>query len=150
MTHLKAGDKAPDFNCANEKGEMVSLSDFSGKKLVLYFYPKDNTPGCTIESCNLRDNYHKFLSQGYQVLGVSADSMKKHQNFIKKFELPFPLLADTDTEVCKAYGVWGPKKLFGVNYVGINRTTFIIDEKGIIEKVIDDVDTGNHTAQILG
>jgi peroxiredoxin Q/BCP len=149
MTHLKAGDKAPVFNGVNENGATVSLNDYKGKKLVLYFYPKDNTPGCTAESCNLRDNYHTFLKKGYEVLGVSADTMRKHQNFIKKYNLPFSLLADTDHSICDQYGVWGEKKLFGIQYMGIIRTTFVIDEKGVIEQVIDAVNTGAHSSQII-
>ena len=149
MTKLTVGIKAPVFKGVNEHNEPVSLLDYKGKKLVLYFYPKDNTPGCTIESCNLRDNYNTFLKKGYNVLGVSPDSVKKHQNFIKKFGLPFSLIADTDTTICNLYGVWGDKKLFGVNYKGVNRTTFVIDENGIIEKIIDKVDTADHTDQIL-
>lgn len=149
MTNLKAGDKAPNFTAKNQNGEDVSLADFSGKKLVLYFYPKDNTPGCTAESCNLRDNYNVLLKQGYAVLGVSPDSEKKHQNFIKKFDLPFPLLADTDQTVANAYSVWGEKQMYGRKYMGIFRTTFIIDEKGVIEEVIAKVDTANHIDQIL-
>lgn len=149
MTNLKAGDKAPNFTAKNQNGEEVSLKDFAGKKLVLYFYPKDNTPGCTAESCNLRDNYNTLLKQGYAVLGVSPDSERKHQNFIKKYDLPFPLLADTDQTVANAYGVWGEKQMFGRKYMGIIRTTFIIDEKGKIEEVISKVDTENHTDQIL-
>ena len=149
MTNLKAGDKAPNFTAKNQNGEEVALKDFAGKKLVLYFYPKDNTPGCTAESCNLRDNYNTLLKQGYAVLGVSPDSQRKHQNFIKKYDLPFPLLADTEQEVANAYGVWGEKQMFGRKYMGIIRTTFIIDEKGKIEEVISKVDTENHTDQIL-
>ncbi len=150
MTHLKAGDPAPDFSGLNEKGEQIALRDFSGQKLVLFFYPKDNTPGCTAEACNLRDNYDLLRSKGYALLGVSADSARKHQNFINKFEFPFSLLADTEHVVLKAYGVWGEKQMFGKKYMGVFRTTFIIDEKGVIEEVIGKVDTANHTAQIIG
>jgi len=149
MTHLQEGDKAPDFSGITEKEETVSLSDFKGKKLVLFFYPKDNTPGCTAEACNLRDNYGELKKQGYELLGVSPDSAKKHQNFIKKFEFPFSLLADTDLSTIKAYGIWGLKKFMGKEYEGVHRTTFIIDEKGTIEKVISKVKTKDHTAQIL-
>ena len=120
-----------------------------GKKLVLFFYPKDNTPGCTAEACNLRDNYEALTTAGYALLGVSADSARKHTNFINKFDLPFSLIADTEREVIEAFGVWGPKKFMGREFDGIHRTTFVIDEKGIIEKVIRKVKTGNHTAQIL-
>ena len=149
MTHLKAGDKAPDFSGTDENGNIISLSDFSGKKLILYFYPKDNTPGCTAESCNLRDNYNLMKKQGYEILGVSADSEKKHQNFIAKYDLPFHLLADTDKKVLNAYGVWGPKKFMGRTFDGIHRTTFVIDEKGVIEEVITKVKTKAHAEQIL-
>ena len=146
---LKVGDKAPDFTGVNEKGEQVSLTDFRGKKLVLFFYPKDNTPGCTAEACNLRDNYQDLKDRGYALLGVSPDSSKKHQNFINKFSLPFPLLADTENEVMKAYGAYGQKKMFGKSYMGVLRTTFIINEEGNIEKIIDKVKTKDHTSQIL-
>lgn len=148
-TSLKVGDKAPDFSGTNEKGEAVSLSDFKGKKLVLFFYPKDNTPGCTAEACNLRDNYDTLKEAGFELLGVSPDSERKHQNFIKKFGLPFPLLADTEQETMKAYDVWGPKKFMGKSYIGVHRTTFIIDENSIIEGVIEKVKTKHHTKQIL-
>lgn len=149
MTTLKAGDKAPDFSCADENGNIISLADFKGKKLVLYFYPKDLTPGCTMESCNLRDNYDLMLKQGYDVLGVSADDQKKHQKFIEKHELPFHLLADIDKKVINDYGVWGPKKFMGREFDGIHRTTFVIDEKGVIEEVISKVKTKEHAEQIL-
>lgn len=150
ITTLKAGDKAPNFTGINEKGETISLSDYAGKKLVLYFYPKDMTPGCTMQSCNLRDNYEVLLKQGYEVLGVSADSAARHQKFIDKHELPFSLLADEDHTVLNAYGVWGPKKFMGREFDGIHRTTFIIDENGTIEEVIRKVKTKEHSAQILG
>jgi thioredoxin-dependent peroxiredoxin len=146
---LKPGDKAPAFKSTNEKGETVSLSDYKGKKLVLYFYPKDSTPGCTAESCDLRDNYKLFQKQGYEILGVSADSAKSHVKFINKYALPFSLLADEDLSVIKAYGVWGEKTLFGKKYMGILRTTFVIDEKGKIEKVIEKVDTKEHSKQLI-
>jgi peroxiredoxin Q/BCP len=146
---LKEGDKAPNFKAINEKGESVSLSDFKGKKLVLYFYPKDDTPGCTAEACDLRDNYQSFLAKGYEVLGVSPDSASKHQKFINKHELPFSLLADEDNAVAIAYGTWGEKSMYGKKYMGILRTTFVINEKGKIEKVIEKVDTKNHTAQLI-
>lgn len=149
MTHLKAGDKAPNFKGLNEKGETVSLSDFKGKKLVLFCYPKDNTPNCTEEACNLRDNYEDLKKQGYALIGVSPDSAKKHQNFIKKHGFPFSLIADTEQEILKAYGVWGEKQMFGKKYMGVIRTTFVIDEQGKIEKIIDKVDTENHASQIL-
>lgn len=149
MTTLKAGDPAPEFSGLNEKNTIVKLSDYRGRKLVLYFYPRDNTPGCTVESCNLRDHYRSFIQQGYEVLGVSPDSVKKHQNFIRKFDLPFSLLADTELKICNQYGVWGDKKLFGVSYQGVIRTTFVINESGIIERIIDDVKTSDHANQIL-
>ncbi|MCG3165224.1 MAG: Peroxiredoxin Bcp [Bacteroidia bacterium] len=148
-THLKAGDKAPKFSAKDQDGKGISLKDFAGKKLVLYFYPKDNTPGCTAEACNLRDNYNLLLKKGYAVIGVSANNEKDHKKFIKKFNLPFPLIADTEKEVCNAYGVWGKKKFMGREFMGIVRTTFIISEKGIIEEVIEKVDNENHTSQIL-
>ena len=149
MITLKIGDKAPEFNSVDEQGNTVQLSDFKGKKLVLFFYPKASTPGCTMEACNLRDNYQQFLAKGYAILGVSADSAKRQQNFITKNELPFPLLADEDKSVINAFGVWGPKKFMGREYDGIHRTTFVIDENGIIEDVITKVKTKVHTSQIL-
>lgn len=149
MTTLKIGELAPDFNCENQIGEKVQLSDYQGKKLVLFFYPKASTPGCTVEACNLRDNHSMFISKGYEILGVSADSQKKQQNFINKHELTFPLLADENKEVIDAYKVWGPKKFMGKEYDGIHRTTFVIDENGIIEDVILKVKTKEHSGQIL-
>ncbi|MCF8246045.1 MAG: thioredoxin-dependent thiol peroxidase [Saprospiraceae bacterium] len=149
MTKLKAGDKAPNFKSQDENGNPVSLGDFKGKKLILYFYPADNTPTCTVEACNLRDNFEVLRKAGYHVLGVSPDSEKKHQNFIKKHSLPFPLLVDDDLTMIKAYGVWGPKKTFGKEYDGLLRTTFIINEKSIIERVIDKVESKRHSEQIL-
>jgi len=149
MTTLKIGDKAPSFESVDEKGNAVKLSDYAGKKLVLFFYPKASTPGCTAEACDLRDNYKTFLAKGYDVLGVSADSAKRQQNFINKNELPFPLLADESKDVINAFGVWGPKKFMGREYDGIHRTTFVIDEKGVIEDVITKVKTKEHANQIL-
>lgn len=149
ITSLKIGDKAPDFKGKDQDGKSISLKDFSGKKLVLYFYPKDDTPGCTAESCNLRDNYEGLLKKGYAVVGVSADDDKQHKKFIEKYQLPFPLIADVDLKVIKAYDVWGYKKFMGKEYDGIIRTTFVIDEKGTLEKVITDVITKDHTAQII-
>ena len=149
MKHLKIGDKAPDFKTEDQNGNPMNLSDFSGSKVILYFYPKDSTPGCTAQACNLRDNYDLLLQKGYKVLGVSADSAKKHQNFITKNELPFPLLMDEDKTIIQDYGVWGEKKFMGKIYDGIHRTTFIIDENGMIEDIIEKVKTKDHTAQIM-
>ncbi|RSC93971.1 thioredoxin-dependent thiol peroxidase [Tenacibaculum singaporense] len=149
MTTLKIGDKAPNFESVDEKGNTVKLSDYTGKKLVLFFYPKASTPGCTAEACDLRDNYKTFLAKGYDVLGVSADSARRQQNFINKNELPFPLLADESKDVINAFGVWGPKKFMGREYDGIHRTTFVIDENGVIEDVITKVKTKEHANQIL-
>jgi peroxiredoxin Q/BCP len=149
MTTLKEGDKAPNFGGVDENGNQLSLADYSGKKLILYFYPKDLTPGCTVESCNLRDNYNDLLKTGFDVVGVSADDEKKHLKFIDKHDLPFHLLADVDKKVINDYGVWGPKKFMGKVYDGIHRTTFIINENGMIEKVIKKVKTKEHTEQIL-
>jgi thioredoxin-dependent peroxiredoxin len=150
MTSLKVGDAAPNFEAKDQEGNTIKLSDYSGKKLVLFFYPKASTPGCTAEACNLSDNYQVFTNKGYDILGVSADSAKRQQNFINKYELKFPLLADEDKTVINAFGVWGPKKFMGKEYDGIHRTTFIIDEKGIIEEVIAKVKTKAHAQQILG
>jgi len=149
MTTLKVGDKAPNFEAKDNQGTIRTLSDYAGKKLVVFFYPKASTPGCTAEACNLRDNYHTFQAQGYEILGVSADSAKRQQNFINKYELPFPLLVDEDHAVINAFGVWGPKKFMGREFDGIHRTTFVIDENGILEDVILKVKTKDHTAQIL-
>ena len=146
---LTAGSKAPDFTSKDENGKEVKLSDFKGKKLVLYFYPKDMTPGCTAESCNLRDNYKALLKQGYEVLGVSTDNEKSHQKFIAKEKLPFSLLADTDKSLHTKYGTWVEKSMYGRKYMGTARVTFIIDGNGIIEEIIGKVDTKNHTDQIL-
>ena len=149
MSNIKQGDNAPEFTGVNQNGDAVSLSRYAGKKLVLYFYPKDDTPGCTAEACNLRDNYDQFLSKGYAILGVSPDSEKKHQKFIEKYDLPFDLLADTEKETCEMYGVWVKKSMYGREYMGVARTTFIIDENGIIEEIISKVKTKEHTDQIL-
>jgi peroxiredoxin Q/BCP len=146
---LKVGDTAPDFSVNDEKGNPVKLSDFKGKKVVLYFYPKDNTPGCTAEACNLRDNYKALMDAGYMVLGVSTDNEKSHQKFIDKFELPFPLLADTEKEIHEKYGTWVEKSMYGRKYMGTARVTFLIDESGNIEEIIEKVKTKDHTAQIL-
>jgi len=149
MSKLNSGDKAPDFKGTNQNGDMVSLSDYKGKKLVIYFYPKDLTPGCTNQACNLRDNYEGLKQKGFEILGVSADDEARHQKFIDKYDLPFSLLADTNHEVIKAFDVWGPKKFMGKEYEGINRTTFVISEEGKIEHKIDKVKTKDHTEQIL-
>ena len=147
MTHLKEGDIAPDFAITNQSGDVIKLSDFSDKKLIIFFYPKDNTPGCTAESCNLKDNYSSLLNEGFEVIGVSADSEASHQKFINKFSLPFQLLADTEKEMIKAYGVWGEKKFMGKVYDGIHRTTFVINN-GVVEKIFLKVKTKEHTKQI--
>ena len=149
MTELAEGMKAPDFSGKDQSGNAISLKDLQGRKVILYFYPKDNTPGCTTESCNLRDNYRELIKKGFEVIGVSADSEKSHQNFIEKFDLPFNLVSDSGREILKAYGAWGLKKLYGKVYEGILRKTFIIDEQGVILKIINKVDTKNHTNQIL-
>lgn len=149
MATLNVGDKAPEISGKDQHGNSVSLADFKGKKLVLYFYPKDDTPGCTAEACNLRDNYEEIKKAGYEILGVSPDDSKSHTKFITKFELPFSLLADTEKATAEAYGVWVEKSMYGRKYMGVNRSTFIIDEKGKIERIIEKVDTKNHTAQIL-
>ncbi|HCS20974.1 MAG TPA: thioredoxin-dependent thiol peroxidase [Bacteroidetes bacterium] len=143
------GKKAPAFTAMNQKNETVSLADYAGKKLVLYFYPKDDTPGCTAEACDLRDNYERFIKAGYAILGVSPDSAKKHIRFIEKYTLPFDLLADEDHAVSEAYGVWKEKSMFGVKYMGIVRTTFVIDENGVVIDIIEKVDTKAHAKQVL-
>ena len=148
-TKLKEGQKAPDFSANNENGEVISLKSLLGKKVVLYFYPADDTPTCTTESCNLRDNHAKLKKKGYEVFGVSPDDEKSHLKFIKKYKLPFSLLADTDKKIIHAYDVWGSKTVFGKTYDDLIRTTFVIDEKGNIEKVIRDVKAKAHTEQIL-
>ncbi|WP_445457633.1 thioredoxin-dependent thiol peroxidase [Flavobacterium sp. HNIBRBA15423] len=149
MTTLKKGDKAPNFSGLDQEGKKHTLADYEGKKLVVFFYPKASTPGCTAEACDLRDNFERFKTNNYALLGVSADSAKAQTKFIEKYDLPFPLLADEDKSVIQAFGVWGPKKFMGKEYDGIHRTTFIIDEKGIIEEVIEKVKTKEHAAQIL-
>lgn len=148
-TQLKEGQKAPYFKATDQEGKTVQLTDFKGKKVVLYFYPKDDTPGCTNQACNLRDNYALLKKKGYVVLGVSADEEKKHVKFIKKYSLPFQLLADVDKKIITAYDVWGEKQFMGRIFDGIVRTTFVIDEQGIIKKIIRDVKTKEHTEQIL-
>ena len=149
MFHLNIGDEAPEINAKDENGNNFQLSTHKGKKIVLYFYPKDSTPGCTTQACNLKDNYAELQKRGYEVVGVSADSEVKHQKFIAKYDLPFTLLADTDKKVIQDYGVWGLKKFMGKEYDGIHRTTFVIDEEGKIEEIIQKVKTKAHTEQIL-
>ena len=149
MTTLQKGDKAPQFSAKDQEGIIHSLSDYKGKKLIVFFYPKANTPTCTVEACNMRDNFERFKSKNYELLGVSADKAKAQANFKKKFDLPFPLLADVDKSIINAFGVWGPKKFMGREFDGIHRITFIIDEKGIIEEVITDVKSKIHAEQIL-
>jgi peroxiredoxin Q/BCP len=150
MSKLKTGDAAPFFIGVDQYGNSISLDSFKGSKLVLYFYPKDDTPGCTAEACDLRDNYQRLLNEGYKVAGVSPDGEKSHQKFADKYHLPFPLLADPDKKIINAYGVWGPKKFMGRSYDGVLRTTFIISEEGNIQEIISKVDTKEHTRQILG
>ena len=149
MTTLKKGDQAPSFSSLDQDGKSHQLADYTGKKLVIFFYPKASTPGCTAEACDLRDNFERFQANNYQLLGVSADSAKAQAKFKDKYELPFPLLADEDKSVINAFGVWGPKKFMGKEYDGIHRSTFVIDEKGIIDEVISEVKTKAHADQIL-
>ena len=149
MKTLKVGDKVPNFTALDQDGNSISLSDYQGKQIIVFFYPKASTPGCTVEACNLRDNYNSFLAKGFDVLGVSADSAKRQQNFIHKNELPFPLIADENKVVINAFGVWGPKKFMGREFDGIHRFTFVIDEKGVIEDIISKVKTKEHSSQIL-
>jgi len=149
MSELTTGMQAPAFTSTDQNGKAVSLSDFSGQKVILYFYPKDDTPGCTAEACDFRDNYSGLVAKGISVLGVSVDSEASHQKFVTKHNLPFPLLADTDHQIVEAYGVWGEKNMYGKKYMGVNRTTFIIDEQGTISHIIKKVDTKNSTAQVL-
>ncbi|MDB5159235.1 MAG: thioredoxin-dependent thiol peroxidase [Mucilaginibacter sp.] len=149
MATLTAGDKAPAFTAKDQNGNTVSLSDFKGKTVILYFYPKDDTPGCTAEACDFRDNYQSLIGKGFEVIGVSTDDEKSHKKFITKHDLPFPLIADTDHSVVEAYGVWGEKNMYGKKYMGTVRTTFIIDADGNIQKVIDKVDTKASSQQVL-
>jgi len=149
MGQLKAGSRAPSFEGIDQDGNTIKLTDFAGKKVILYFYPKDNTSGCTAEACNLRDNYDSLLNQGFSIIGVSPDSEKSHKGFAGKYSLPFPLIADTSKKIMNDYGVWGEKKMYGRSYMGVIRTTFIIDAEGIIEKIIEKVNTAGHTEQIL-
>lgn len=146
---LNIGEKAPLISGLDQNSNSVTLEQFSGSKVVLYFYPKDSTPGCTAEACNLRDNYQILMEQGYKVIGVSPDSVKSHEKFAAKYELPFPLIADIDKKIVTDYQVWGEKKFMGRTYMGVFRTTFIIDEQGIIEEIITSVDAKNHTNQII-
>lgn len=146
---LKIGDKAPAFSGIDQDGNPISLDDFKGHKIVLYFYPKANTPGCTAEACNLNDNLERFQALGYRIIGVSADSVKAQKSFAEKYQLKFPLIADTSKEIIKAYGAWGKKSMYGKEYEGIMRYTFIIDENQVITDIITKVDTKNHAAQIL-
>lgn len=149
MGIIKEGSKAPAFKGVDQDGKKVKLSDFKGHKLVIYFYPKDATPGCTIQACNLRDNYKLLQDKGIQIIGVSVDSVKSHDKFAKKYDLPFPLIADVDKEVVEAYQVWGPKKFMGISFIGITRTSFLINEKGIIQHIIHKPKTKKHSEEIL-
>lgn len=148
MSNLKKGDKAPEFEGLNQFGEKISLEKYKGKKLILYFYPKDDTPGCTAESCNLNENYQYWLSKGYEVVGVSPDSVDSHKKFAVKYQLGFNLISDPETNILQAYGVWGEKNMYGKSYMGVLRTTFVIND-GIIEQVIEKVDTKNHSDQLI-
>lgn len=149
MAELKEGSKAPAFKAVDQNGQTISLSDFKGKKVILYFYPKDDTPGCTAQACNLRDNYKALLKKGYQVIGVSTDDVKSHKKFETKYELPFPLVSDADKAIVNKYQLWGEKKFMGRTYMGTTRTTFLIDENGKIVKIINKPDTANHTEEVL-
>lgn len=149
MTALKVGDKAPEFEGKDQDGHLTGLKDFKGKKVVLYFYPRDNTPGCTAEACNLRDNYSDLLAKGFVVIGVSPDNETSHLKFKSKFELPFILIADPEKQILQSYQVWGEKNMYGKKVMGVMRTTFIIDEKGYIAAIIRKVNTADHTTQIL-
>ncbi len=146
---IKEGRKAPAFKGVDQNGNAIALKDFAGKKIVLYFYPKDDTPGCTTQSCNLRDNYKLLTDQGFAIIGISTDGVKSHKKFEKKFDLPFPLVADEDKLIVEKYGVWGEKKFMGRTFMGTIRTTFLIDEKGVIKKIISKIDTANHSQQVL-
>ena len=149
MKKLNEGDKAPDFTSQDQDGKTISLNNLQGRKVILYFYPKDDTTGCTLEACNLRDNYDDLIKRGFEVIGVSPDNEKSHSKFIGKYNLPFHLIADTEKRILKDYGAWGMKKMYGKAYEGVLRTTFVINEGGVIEKVFTKVDTKNHTKQIL-
>jgi peroxiredoxin Q/BCP len=149
MAQLKEGDKAPAFTAKDQNGKTVSLADFKGKTVILYFYPKDDTPGCTAEACDFRDNYQSLIAKGFEVIGVSTDDEKSHKKFESKYSLPFPLIADTDHHIVEAYGVWGEKNMYGKKYMGTMRTTFIINTDGVIDKLIDKVDTKASSQQVL-
>lgn len=149
MATLKEGDKAPDFTAKDQNGKTVSLADYKGKNVILYFYPKDDTPGCTAESCSFRDNYQSLLSKGFEVIGVSTDDEKSHKKFETKYSLPFTLIADNDQQIVEAYGVWAEKNMYGKKYMGTVRTTFIIDGYGVISYIINKVDTQNSSQQVL-
>ena len=149
MPNLKVGDRAPVISAPDENGELITLEEFRGKKVVLYFYPKDNTPGCTAEACDLRDNYSKFIEDGFEIIGVSADSQESHTKFKAKYDLPFRLISDEDHSVLKAYDAWGEKKMYGKAYMGVLRKTFIINEEGFVEKIIENVKTKEHSKQIF-
>lgn len=149
MSELKEGSKAPVFEGVDQNGNTVSLDDFKGKKVILYFYPKDDTPGCTAQACNLRDNYQELIQKGFQVVGISTDSVKSHKKFEDKYSLPFPLIADEEKKIVEQYGVWGEKKFLGKSYMGTTRTTFLIDEEGNIKKIITKPETKNQTQQVL-
>ena len=149
MAQLKEGDKAPEFTAKDQNGKTVSLADFKGKTVILYFYPKDDTPGCTAEACDFRDNYQSLIGKGFEVVGVSTDDEKSHKKFESKYNLPFPLIADTDHSIVEAYGVWGEKNMYGKKYMGTIRTTFIINGGGVIQKIINKVDTAASSQQVL-
>lgn len=149
MKKIEIGDKAPDFKGLNQDGKEVKLSDFLGKNLILYFYPKDSTPGCTAEACDLRDNYQMWQSKSYEILGVSPDSQKSHQKFIEKYNLPFDLISDTEKDILIAYNAWGEKSMYGKKYMGVLRKTYVINSKGIIENIFEKVKTKEHSNQIL-
>lgn len=149
MNDLSEGQKAPDFSANDQNGKKISLSDLAGKNIILYFYPKDDTPGCTAEACSFRDNYESLLAEGFEVLGVSTDDEKSHLKFISKHNLPFSLIADTEKTIVEAYGVWVEKNMYGKKYMGVARKTFVIDENGLIRKIIEKVDTKNSSAQVL-
>jgi len=149
MAKLTAGEKAPDFKGTDQNGNPIAMKDYKGKKVILYFYPKDDTPGCTAQACNLRDNYQSLIAAGYQVIGVSKDSVKSHKKFETKYELPFPLIADEEHVISDAYGIWGERKFMGRTFLGVHRTTFLINEKGIVHAIIEKPDTKNHTEEVL-